>query len=284
MSSLRKGLLMRIAPGGVTTGNVNNTVKKRGNNGFSASQAILLRKLRKVHPKADYKIIKAILWKILSDPSVASAYISPPTGDNVNNCWKYTNTGGGDNITWYFYVDPDSVGSVIPGYPDWTFPVAAGSPPSLYNVSDLEAFYFTVKINNNQLNNIPWPTIYTRTTSMAQGVWYNTRIAYTGLHDIESIPPGKYTFTLGNTNKLIKTEAFNSGTLYNLDTYDISATKHIGDGGGSVDPSMYRNEDIAAITLNTNTIAAAGTYDFCLIEVGYKIKGLVQEVIKTVAR
>ena len=164
MSSLRKGLLMRIAPRGVTSGTINNQVEKRGNNGFSASQAILFRKLRKIHPKAGYKIIRAVLWEILSDPLVASAYVSPPTADNVNNCWKYINTGGGDNITWYFYVDPESVGTVIPGYPDWVFPVSQGAPPTMYKVSDLEAFYLTVKINNNQLYNMPWPTIYTRTT------------------------------------------------------------------------------------------------------------------------
>ena len=281
MSSLRKGLLMRIAPTGKKSEDVNNEVKKRGNNGFSASQAILLRKLRKTHPLPDFKITKLILWEILNDPIASQAFLSPPTGDNVNNCWKFVNTGTPNKITWYFYVDPQSIGNVSPGKPDWVFPVSSGAPPSLYKVSDLEAFYFNIKVNNNNSNNFPYPTIYTRMTTFPpdEDKFYTTRINYTGLHDTQGLPPGNYTFTIGDTSKLSITQTYNNGTLYDLNTYDISATNL---SGGSVLPSIYREEPISAIALGTDSSAPAGRYDFCLKEVGYKFKGQQQQVFRTV--
>jgi hypothetical protein len=292
MSSLRKGLLMRIAPRGLTSGSVNNQVEKRGNNGFSGAQAILLRKLRKTHPLPNFKITNLILWEILSDPLTASAYVSPPIAD-VNNCWRYINAGNPDKAEWFFYVDPTT--STSDGYPpfyppgtvDWIVPVSLGAPPSLLNkVSDLEAFYIVIKLNNTDNFNKPWIKIYTRIQGDGNdaGTFYRTRYNYASFHDNGSLYPlqkREYVFYIGNIEKIIPTFS-RSTPRYNLqEDWGPSVLPIVDKAPGNATPEM---DPISGILISTNSTEDAGTFDFCLKEVGYKFKGKQQQVLKTIVR
>ena len=292
MSSLRKGLLMRIAPTGKKSENVNNEVKKRGNNGFSASQGILLRKLRNTHPLPNFKITKLILWEILNDPNTSGAYVDPPIGDNVNNCWRYINDVSGV-ISWYFYVDPTTITyPSYPGYepggtPDWIVPVSLGAPPSLLNkVSDLEAFYIVIKINNTNGFNKPWIKIYTRIQGDGNdaGTFYRTRYNYTSFHDNGTLYPlqkREYVFYIGDLKKIAQTFS-RSTPRYNLrEDWGPTVSPVVDKAPGNTTPEM---DPISAILIATDSGADPGTFDFCLKEVGYKFKGRQQQVFKTVAK
>ena len=269
MSSLRKGLLMRIAPRGKGTEDVKNEIKKRGNNGFSGSQGIMLRKLRKIHPIPKFNITDAILWETLRD--YPTAYIRAPTGDNLNNCWKYINNGGGDKAFWYFYASG--------------FPVPP--PISEHVITDLEAFYFVIKLDNTNAFNKPWITIYTQSLldgKDASPGFYRTRYNYSSFHDNGTLYPlqkGEYVFYIGDIQKIIPT--FNRSTpKYNLQQdwgtpVEPIVNKHV----NNLTPNLDR---ISAIVISTNSDADAGTFNFCLKEVGFKFKGDQQEVIRTVVR
>ena len=292
MSSLRKGLLMRIAPKGKQSKHVNEDIRKRGNNGFSASEAILLRKLRNTHPLPNFKITNLILWETLRD--APSAYQSPPIAD-VNNCWRYINAGEPDKAEWFFYVDPITSTSVgyppisiyPPGTPDWIVPVSLGAPPSLLNkVSDLEAFYIVIKLNNTDNFNKPWIKMYTRIQGDGNdaGLFYRTRYNYASFHDNGSLYPlqkREYVFYIGNIEKIIPTFS-RSTPRYNLqEDWGPPVLPIVDKAPGNATPEM---DPISGILITTNSTADAGTFDFCLKEVGYKFKGKQQQVLKTIVR
>jgi hypothetical protein len=197
-----------------------------------------------------------------------------PVGDPVNNCWFFTNSGG-NKINWYFYGD-GNVGS------PWV-------PRSRFPLSDLECFYFVVTLSNygtlQQEFNKPWITVYTQydPDDVANNVaWYRSRYNYTGFYDNgnapgNTLPSGKYLFYIGDLNSLAKYDS--SLTEYKLSDYTPSFP-FPNVAPGNPDPL---GDGLMLIAISSDSGAADGTFNFCINEVGYKLKDQDQEIIETVA-
>jgi len=254
--------------------NIHNEVRKSARH-LDKAQYIRYKNYQQFHPRySNFEV--ANIGATSPEAIIIAADGQSPTPDTVNNCWSFTNSGG-NKINWYFYADGG-------------FNL---NPPSSFKVSDLECFYFVVKLNNPGVPqkefNKPWMTVYSQpeNTSVppppyADYSWYRSRWNYSGFYDngnSYALNSGTYIFYIGDLKSLY---TYNKSLpSYKLSDYPV--------GVGSVlntnapDSQTALNEGLFLISIGTDSSAATGKFDFCIKEVGYKIKGQVQEIIKTTA-
>jgi len=200
---------------------------------------------------------------ITNDPALVAALSAGANPPTVNpalcpNAWYYTNTGAGINkITWYFYGD---------------------LPNGSFKYSDLQAFYFNIKLYNNTTDQVeynkPWITLYTAIDPQygpPGGSFFQTRYTFSGFHDRGNVPAnnlstGDYTFYIGDLDKLPNYIKPNN-TSYNLDDYltDPISAKVVGSGNP--------NELVTLIAISTDSAAPLNRFNFCCSKVVFAFEG-----------
>jgi hypothetical protein len=228
-----------------SSSNLQNEIKKTGKT-FDSSQLTYLKNISSINPRLPLFRSKTI--SIANNPILVQQIVADgdgPTADIPNNCWAYTNSGGPpDKINWYFYADIKNT----------------------YLYRNLEIFYFVVDINVSNTKNKPWITIYTaqKNDGSDGGSFYRTRYNYTGFHDnADTISTGKYLFYIGNIN---------SGIQYNKSIQKINLSSFTTGIKGPAE----NDEHIFLMSIQTNSGAPPGQFDFCVSEAGYKIKNKSQ--------
>ena len=263
--------------------NIQREIRKLGGGALSYDQYMRYKAYRPSYPKqeADQIIETTIAYDSTEAQLIASDGAQPQNCDG--NGWKYVNTGTESNkINWYFYAD----GSVVP---------VPNPQKAQYKVGDLECFYFVVDLSNGaQINkeyNKPWITMYSQYDSDISNVatWYASRFNYAGFHDQganNKLDSGKYLFYVGDLSKLVSYDT--SIQEYKLSTYENNPPET----PSEPDISYLRthaptladalNQRLNLIAISTNSGADTGTFDFCISEVGYRLKGQTQFVYKLV--
>lgn len=265
----RNGLLSKIIT--LSASSLSNDVRKNAKH-LDYSQYIRYKNYRAKAPR--FPVLLTTTTKVNSPETVLiTADGAGPTANTVDNCWSYVNTGSPDKINWYFYADG--------GF--------ALDPPSTYKFSDLECFYFLVKLNNplqiNKEFNKPWITIYSQPKYDGKDAsWYRSRWNYSGFYDNGNTPSnnlesGTYVFYVGNYDVLYNKDSLNIYQRYNLNDY-VPNSPLLVNHPNNLTPE---NDGLWLIALSSDSNAAPGTFDICLKEVGYKIKNKPTEIIKTTA-
>lgn len=264
-----------------TSNSLQNGVKKSNQGNMSHAEYIRYKIYRQEYPKQqvqyapiDVPIVTTSSFNSQEAQIIAADGIAPAF---CVDGWKFVNTNP-EKINWYFYAD----GSVGP---------PGNTPTASYKISDLECFYFVVDLSNgaqiNEEYNKPWITMYSQydTTSSYNNVsWYRSRFNYSGFHDKgvdTSLNSGTYIFYVGDLTTLSSYDT--ALTAYNLSSYDNDPVETPSPGptylrSNAPDLSTALDERLNLIAISTNSGAATGTFDFCIKEVGYKLKGLPQFV------
>lgn len=257
----------------LSSNNVQNEVKKSQTH-LDYSQYLRYKAYRAKVPRLQPppKQIITTISSNSNDAILVAADGDPPVPNVVDNCWGYTNNGTPSNkINWYFYADGG-------------FQL---NPPSTYKFSDLECFYFVVKLNNtdeiNKKFNKPWITIYSQPENDGNdALWYRSKWNYTGFYQDGTnnlLESGTYVFYVGNYESLHNKTKLDIYPKIDIGSY-IPQSGILTTGHNNTDPE---NDGLWLIAINTDSSKDTGVFNLCVKEVGYKIKNIPLSIIQTVA-
>lgn len=238
---------------------------------MTSDEYIRLKTYRSLYPVYPVVQTSTIGWNSVLAQQIAADGELPSNGFG---CWKFINNNP-NKINWYFYGNTTLNPTI--------------------KVSDIECFYLKVTLNNSTLRqrqyNKPWLTVYSYPSNniIENIAWYRSRWNYTGLYDngsLYELNSGTYIFYIGDLRKMVSLyNELNNFTSFRLSEYttnDASAVDPKKILRTNATPFTYAfNEQLFLISINTDSTAQSNDFNFCLKEVGYKLKNQSQVKIIT---
>jgi hypothetical protein len=205
----------------------------------------------------------------LSDPSVPVIYqdAQPPAPDpfGITGGWYFKNTGSPNKINWYFYE------------------ILATPEAEQITLGDLDGTWYLLHIYNADDSFIIGVYTVPLGDNTTDANWYRQRLNYVA--DLQAYEGQTVVLYFGTEPTLPALDGYpkiqatqSANTCGGLDG-DGANCDNTGGGGSKwlVDPTTEPNNKIMKISLGTNSGAAAGAYEFTVLQTGILEATLPQE-------